>query len=92
MRSPNVNADWERECRFWLGLQFKMFENFFQSILGVEELTSTRIFQIVEKSHEVLDPDFLAEAQKELEGVAASAFYRLTEGLQDLNRETQSVR
>ena len=82
IKEKQWNDERKREYRFWLGLQLKLFESFFNTIVGMEEKNKDKIQSVTKKSNEILrrfssDKDFSS-------GFSFRAFYRVTENIETL--------
>lgn len=84
LREKGQDEEWERECRFWLGLQLKMFESFFNFSLGVGKDEPEKVKANIEKSYNILDRFFQDEKNRERAKNSTKTFYRITESIANL--------
>lgn len=85
LREQKVSEDWEKECRFWLGIQLKLFEVFFEASLGVEEKDMEKLRQNIERSYEILGRLFDDQEGLRSQKLASQTFYRITESIANLS-------
>ena len=85
LRKEDLDENWEKECRYWLGLQLKIFESFFQYTLGVGKDDPEKIKVHIEKSYEVLDRFFVSKTTNSKEKNISQTFYRITESIANLS-------
>jgi hypothetical protein len=85
LREQKVSEDWEKECRFWLGIQLKLFEVFFEASLGVEEKDMEKLRQNIERSYEILGRLFDDQEGLRSQKLASQTFYRITESISNLS-------
>ena len=81
LRKQDQDEEWERECRYWLGLQLKLFESFFHQTLGVGSEPEEKVQANIDKSYEVLDRFFVNKLEKEMNKNISQTFYRITESI-----------
>lgn len=72
----------EKDCRFWLGLQLKIFESFFHFTVGVGRDEKDKVQSHIDKSYEVLDR-FFVDSDKGSRS-SSQTFYRITESIASL--------
>ncbi len=84
LRVKDQDEEWERECRFWLGLQLKLFESFFHHTLGVGHDEPEKVRANIEKSYEILDRFFVKKTEPTDHKVSSQTFYRITESIGSL--------
>ena len=84
LREKDQDEDWEKECRFWLGLQLKLFESFFQFTVGVGKDDPVKVKANIQKSYEILDRFFVDKREFSQNKVSSQTFYRITESIANL--------
>ena len=84
LREKDQDEEWEKECRFWLGLQLKLFESFFQFTVGVGKDDPEKVKANIEKSYEILDRFFVDKKASGKNKVTSQTFYRITESIGNL--------
>lgn len=86
LREQGQDEEWEKDCRYWLGLQLKIFESFFNFTVGVGKDDSDKVKVNIEKSYEFLDRFFGENQNFKLEKHSSQTFYRITESIANLAR------
>lgn len=86
LQKNSQTADWERECRFWLGLQLKLFECYLELVVGAGREEEEKIKVQVEKSYEVLNRLFENHPTDARITIDHKTFCRITEGISNLMR------
>ncbi len=81
LREEKGDTEKDRECRFWLGLQFKLFEKFLNVVIGMEERDKDKVQAVLEKSYESLDRLFSEDRSMK---VSSQTFNRVTESIKGL--------
>ncbi len=84
LREKDLDEDWERECRFWLGLQLKLFESFFHFNLGVGKDDPEKVKANIAKSYDLLDRFFVNKKEVGPSRLTSQTFYRITESIGSL--------
>jgi hypothetical protein len=84
LRQENLDEDWEKECRYWLGLQLKIFESFFHYTLGVGKDDAQKVQSHIDKSYEILDRFFANRKGLGAAQVSSQTFYRITDSIGSL--------
>ena len=86
LRKQDQDEEWEKDCRYWIGLQLKIFESFFNYTVGVGKDESSRVQMNIEKSYEVLERFFGEQQKVKMNKNASQTFYRITESIGNLAR------
>ncbi len=84
LKEGQWDTEWERECRFWLGLQLKLFEFFLNIVIGMDRRNSDRVQAITEKSYGILER--FSPGKDNSGRVSLRTFYRVTENIESLLR------
>ncbi|MEM7646658.1 MAG: hypothetical protein AAF203_07105 [Pseudomonadota bacterium] len=77
----STDEDWQKECRYWLGLQLKLFESFLNRVLEVPLDEPGRVEMTIEKSYEVLDRFTKGPVSVPSNPLSSKVYYRMTESL-----------
>ncbi len=85
LQKQEVSEEWEKECRFWLGIQLKLFEIFFEESLGVEDSDMEKLRHNIERSYEILGRLFGDDTGMRPQHLASQTFYRVTESIANLS-------
>ncbi len=84
LREKDLDEEWEKECRFWLGLQLKLFESFFHYNLGVGKDDPEKVKANIERSYDILDRFFVNKKEVGNSRITSQTFYRITESIGSL--------
>ncbi len=84
LREKDLDEEWEKECRYWLGLQLKLFESFFHDYLGVGKDDPDKVKANIEKSYDLLDRFFVNKKELGASRLTSQTFYRITESIGNL--------
>ncbi len=84
LRKKNVDEEYQKECRYWLGLQLKLFESFFNQTLGVAEEDPDKVKANMEKAYDVLDRFFNEKKNIPSTNLTSKTVYRITESIGSL--------
>ncbi|NQZ19442.1 MAG: hypothetical protein HRT44_09335 [Bdellovibrionales bacterium] len=79
LQEKDIDEEWEKECRYWLSIQLKIFESFYNYTLGVGKDDSEKVKANIQKSYDVLERLFAQElSHKKIKSLPKN-FYRVTE-------------
>lgn len=81
LRKKDLDEDWEKECRYWLALQLKLFESFFHYTVGVGRDDADKVKANIEKSYDILDRFFAGQEPSGSLRNTSQTFYRITESI-----------
>ena len=90
LQKKDIEESWEKECRFWLNLQLRTYEVFFNRVAGVVIEGEEKVADLVKKSYECLDRMQKVEGLDELKPLS-KAFYRVTENNGSLSLDPAKV-